>query len=133
MTSNLIQLGDFQLNSGLKSTWKLDCDQFIEDNLDGLVQLIKQVIGPFSHVYGVPRGGSALETKLVAHVSKSLYGTCLVIDDVLTTGGSMRRAREKLAGTYTHILGCVVFARGPCPAWIVPLFQMSRELFIKGT
>jgi orotate phosphoribosyltransferase len=129
--TNLIQLGEFQLNSGLTSDFKLVADQFIADNLAGLVALIRRIVGPFSGVYGVPRGGLALEEALLPHINRSLSSTVLVIDDVLTTGGSMKRAREKLAGSCQHIIGAVVFARGPCPPWVQAVFQLPPSLWIK--
>ena len=128
---NLIQLGDVTLNSGLKSDFKLVCDDFIKDNLGGLVTLIKRVCGPFSHVKGIPRGGLLLEEALVPHVSHSLTSTLLIVDDVLTTGGSFRRFREKLSESYTYIIGVAVFARGECPVWVAPLFQLHWKTFLK--
>jgi Phosphoribosyl transferase domain len=127
----LIQTGDFILNSGLKSDFKLVADDFIRDNLTGLVKLIRRLSGPFGSVYGVPRGGSLLEEALLTLIDRSLTSTVLIVDDVLTTGGSMKRAREKLAGSHTHILGAVVFSRGRCPLWIRPVFQMPGELWLK--
>ena len=55
----------------------------------------------------------------------------LIVDDVLTTGNSMNKLLHSLP--YEHergIVGAVVFARGPCPTWIKPLFQMPPELWI---
>lgn len=130
--SNLIQLGKFELNSGLESDFKLVCDRFIEENLDGVVALLKKIAGPFGGVYGVPRGGSRLEEALLPHLARSVSRTCLIVDDVLTTGGSMRRAREKIAGSWDIILGTVVFARGPCPTWVKPIFQLPPDLWIRS-
>ena len=129
--SRLIHLGHFTLNSLLETDWKLICDQFIRDNIDGLVHLIRRLVGPFSAVYGVPRGGLVLEEALMPHVSRGLSSTVLLLDDVLTTSGSMQRAREKLAGSYQHIIGAVVFARGPLPSWIEAIFPMPSALWLK--
>jgi len=46
----------------------------------------------------------------------------LVVDDVWTTGGSMLK---HLNGRTAK--GAVLFARGPTPAWVVPLFRMTVE------
>ena len=127
----LIEIGHFVLNSGKESEFKLIADEFIRDNLDGLVYLIRHAVGPYGAVYGVPRGGCLLANTLEQHSSRELLSTILVVDDVLTTGGSMKRAREYNAGRCEFIIGAVVFARGPCPAWITPLFQLPSSLFLK--
>ncbi len=130
--SNLIQLGEVDLNSGLRSDYKLVADDFIRDNLLGLVHLIRKLVGPFGSVYGVPRGGLALEEALLQHIDRSLVSTVLIVDDVLTTGGSLKRAREKLAGSHTFIVGAVVFARGPLPTWVKAVFPMPADFWPKG-
>ena len=52
----------------------------------------------------------------------------LIVDDVLTTGGSMVDHRAALGGS--RCKGVVIFARGECPSWVVPLFQMPRGLWV---
>ena len=42
----------------------------------------------------------------------------LIVDDVFTTGASMEALHTP------GDIGAVVFARGLCPSWITPLFQM---------
>ena len=126
----LIQTGEFTLNSGLKSGFKIVADEFVRDNLAALTTLIRQMAGAYGSVYGVPRGGLALEESLLAHADPA-SSTVLIVDDVLTTGGSMRRAREKLAGTHRHVVGAVVFARGPCPHWVHPLFAMGQAFWLR--
>lgn len=138
MATNLIQLGNFVLNSSAKSTFKLECDQFIEDNIDGLVALIRQMAGPFSAVSGVPRGGLRLMKALQPFVS--LDGPHLLVDDVLTTGGSMERMRDTIlaiSGVTVverphFVKGVVVFARGQCPYWISAVFQMPECFWLKS-
>jgi hypothetical protein len=65
----------------------------------------------------------------------SLKGPRLIVDDVLTTGGSMERARDKHRGQgpagRPGIIGAVVFARGQCPHWIRCLFQMPECFWTK--
>lgn len=138
MTTNLIQLGDFVLNSGAESKWKLECDRFIEENAEGLAYLIRLLVGPFGSVEGVPRGGLRLAYELARW--RSPAGPHLIVDDVLTTGGSMERARNSYAENHpgevapivkhTQVIGAVVFARGRCPAWITPLLQLPEPLWV---
>ena len=117
---NLFQFGDFTLNSGAKSSWKIECDALTDEDIAGLAEMISLAVGGFSDVIGVPRGGLKL-AKALQKYKKSYYPT-LIVDDVLTTGGSMERMKKSL-GNFVFI-GAVIFARGKCPAWITPLFQM---------
>ena len=126
---NLFQLGDFTLNSGVKSKWKLECDALTDDDIETLAEMIRQMVGPFSSVEGVPRGGLRLAAALQPFAT--LHGPHLIVDDVLTTGGSMERRKTELGSTKgTKTVGAVVFARGQCPWWIKPLFQCPLELWI---
>lgn len=127
-------LGDFTLNSGAKSKWKIDCDSLTPGDIEALAEMIRHVVGPYSTVEGVPRGGLALAGALRPHAN--ILGPHLLVDDVLTTGGSMRRLRDDRAKWPEHegreIVGAVVFARGQCPLWVRPLFQMPEQLWLKA-
>jgi orotate phosphoribosyltransferase len=127
----LIELGKFVLNSGKESEFKLIADEFIRENLEGLVHLLRKAVGPFGAVHGIPRGGCLLAEALDKHSCVELPQTLLIVDDVLTTGGSMKRAREQKAGEREYIVGAVVFSRGPCPGWITPLFAMPGSLWLR--
>lgn len=121
--SNLFQLGAFILNSGASSRWKIECDSLTDDDWDCLSEMVRQVVGPFSVVEGVPRGGLKLADKLNRHVSR--YGPLLIVDDVLTTGNSLERQR---AGR--DAVGVVVFSRGRRPLWVRALFQLHKSLWL---
>jgi orotate phosphoribosyltransferase len=134
---NLFQLGDFKLNSGAASKWKLECDALTDDDWKALAQMVRSVVGTFSSVEGVPTGG----LKLASHLDhlRDLQGPHLIVDDVLTTGGSLNRAREEFMKKWTYstgyegpeVIGGVVFARGQCPVWVRTVFQMPEVLWIK--
>ena len=48
-----------------------------------------------------------------------------IVDDVLTTGGSMNGFLQKRSWRNpTDYIGWVVFARAKCPDWVTALFQM---------
>lgn len=130
---SLIQLGDFTLASGAQSTFKLECDQFIEDNIDGLVALIRHMVGPYKEVHGVPRGGLRLAEALRPFTTPD--GVRLIIEDVLTTGGSMQRFTNELyaigSTAWRECAGVAVFARGPCPAWTAALFMMPECFWVQ--
>jgi hypothetical protein len=46
--------------------------------------------------------------------------------DVLTTGRGMEEARATLGWPNVRypVVGVVVYARGPCPDWVKPLFPL---------
>lgn len=138
--TNLIQLGDFPLHSGNHSWFKLVADHFIEENLEGLVELILKLIGPFSSVEGIPTGGEKLAAELNKYKTNSKVHPHLIVDDVLTTGGSFEKVWEaayerdgkpEFIRPSHYINGAVVFARGKCPPWVKAIFQLPRELWLK--
>lgn len=130
---DLFQLGKFTLNSGAESSWKIDCDALTDGEVNALAEMILHVTGPFGSVEGIPRGGVRLAESLARFVTTNPRPLPhLIVDDVLTTGGSMERARAK-HGDSTSVLGVVVFARGLCPSWIRPLFQLPEPLWLKKT
>jgi orotate phosphoribosyltransferase len=128
---NLLQLGDFTLNSGAKSPFKIECDAFTDEDWKTLADLIRQMVGDFSSVEGVPRGGLRLAKELEPY-AVSLSNYHLLVDDVLTTGGSMEKAASQVHLIHQKLVkGTVVFARGQCPHWIRAVFQMPECFWIK--
>jgi orotate phosphoribosyltransferase len=115
---NLFRLGDFTLAGGRKSRFKLECDALTDGDWECLAWLISQRVA-FHRVEGVPRGGLKLAAALEKY--KGYGNSLLIVDDVLTTGGSMERQRSG-----RDAQGFVVFQRGPeRPPWIRALFQMD--------
>jgi orotate phosphoribosyltransferase len=125
---NLFQVGEFTLHSGKPSKWKIDCDALTDEDWSALAQLAVKVVGPFGTVM-TPGGASNRFAK--ALLPFATMGPILIADDVLTSGSSMwgmlstitdphRRGRAK---------GVVIFARGPCPNWVKPLFKVPEELW----
>lgn len=135
--------GEFTLNSGAKSKWKLECDALTDEDWECLAYLIWQMVGRFSGVTGVPSGGLKLAKALEQYSCVDpedemvIVGSInplphLIVDDVLTTGNSMHRTKIRHEAGEMHPLtiGAVVFARGRCPSWITPLFQMPEKFWI---
>ena len=127
-SKNLFQLGDFTLASGAKSSWKLECDALTDADWAALAVMVHQIVGPFSRVYGVPRGGLKLSAALAPLATAGAY-LPLVVDDVFTTGGSLDRfiASQQLE----PCMRCVVFARGWLPWGTHAVLQMPKELWLK--
>ena len=125
---NVNPAGEFELHSGEKSYWKLDCDALTVSDWNTLAYMILKRVKPFTHVYGIPTGGVPLQAALRAYQVQGTTPRVLIVDDVLTSGESMERTREDvyedLMFKDTEIIGAVVFARGPVPDWITPLFAL---------
>lgn len=113
---SLFQTVDVVLHSGEESDWKIECDTLTDEDMRTLAKRIAELVHPFGEVEGVPRGGLRLASALKPYRSA---GGLLIVDDVLTTGGSMEAHR---AGRDAK--GAVIFARGESPAWVTPLFAM---------
>ena len=121
--TNLLQWGKFILHSGHTSNFRIDCDALTEADWETIANLI---VGKFDFyvVHGIPRGGEKLAKMLHKHTNP-FSAFVLIVDDVFTTGKSMEEARQKFGVGRSK--GVVVFARGKCPYWITPMFQLNRS------
>lgn len=113
-------------HSGLLLSFKIICDRYSDEDWASLARIVAHKF-IFSETIGIPRGGLAFAEALRPWCSPG-YPT-LVVDDVMTTGRSMERARARHPGA----LGVVLFARCACPAWVFPMFQMPDFWQAKGT
>lgn len=120
----LFQSGDFTLASGRRATWKIECDALTADDWAGLAAIAAEFLPPFGEVLGVPRGGLPFAAALEKYVTPAGDRNILVAEDVVTTGGSIERFRDAIHTGGLNVIGVCVFARGPCPAWVTPLFRM---------
>lgn len=112
--------GDFVAHSGDTLGFKIDCDALADADLATLARQFANS-AKFGEVVSVPRGGDRFAAALRKHCTA---GPTLIVDDVLTTGRSMEQARRRVPGlsAYSAAIGVVIFARGPYPKWITPLF-----------
>ncbi len=118
---NLFEKKTFKMHSGEVGQWKIECDALTDAEIDTLAYIIASKL-LFKRVIGVPTGGLRIAKALEKYTTDE--GWCLIADDVLTTGNSMEEAKSNCVEEY--ILGVVLFARGKCPDWIVPVFNMSN-------
>jgi orotate phosphoribosyltransferase len=116
--SGLFRLGDRILHSGTPSPFFIDCDALSDSDIEAPAARLRGFLPEYGPVEGVPRGGLRLAAALARDGIPG--GPLLIVDDVLTTGGSMEEHR---AGR--EAIGAVIFARGICPQWVVPLFTMA--------
>lgn len=125
---NLFQKQETKLNSGKVSDFKIECDALSDEDIDCIAYLISKM-ARFRGVIGVPTGGLRIATAVDKYSeieNESL--PILIVDDVLTTGGSMERLKLDCEKYYSEIIGVVLFARGECPVWVKPLFEMNRSV-----
>lgn len=124
----LFQRGSFTLASGRSSSWKIECDALTLDDWAGLAAMAVEAFGAPGPVFGVPRGGVPFAKALRLYPTR--LGPTWIVDDVLTTGGSMERHRSDICATagvsVSDVVGVVVFARGTPPPWVHALFQMPE-------
>jgi orotate phosphoribosyltransferase len=122
--TNLFQTGKFTLASGLKSDFKIECDALTDEDWDTIAFHLRDYAEEFGEVIGVPRGGLKLARALQKFCdSGNVSGPRLVVDDVITTGGSIR----KLMTRPTDV-GLVLFARDidRLPPGVCALFTMTN-------
>ncbi len=121
--SNLFKAESFVSHSGLDLNWKIECDALSDPEWFTISQMIMEVSPPFREAHGIPRGGVKLGNLLRQYGTKKKEDPICIVDDVLTTGGSMVECAEtEFKGE--NVIGWVVFARTKPPKWVTALFQM---------
>ena len=126
---NLFEDKKFISHSGKPLSFKIECDALTDEDLATLAKLVAMNI-TFDLAYGVPNGGCRFAATLNEYRSHNRNDKLLIVDDVLTTGTSMEDTKL-MFGDGDDILGIVIFARGPCPNWVIPIFQVN-DCLIKG-
>ena len=121
---NLFQLGEFTLSSGEKTHFKIDCDALVDDDIACIAKLVVDMVGDFEEVIGVPTGGLRLARALQKYKVPGCM-VLLLVDDVLTTGRNIQELLTSAPTKDVKIKGAVIFARGECPAWVTPVFQLG--------
>ena len=123
---SIFQKVDFKSHAGLDLSWKIECDGVSKKEWKCLAEMIMDYEKrPFQSAIGIPRGGVVLGSYLNQYSTENPDDPILIVDDVLTTGGSMEVfKRERMFRNPTKYIGWVVFARGFPPQWCRALFQM---------
>lgn len=122
----LFQAGDFTLASGAKSRWKIECDALSYKDWDGLAVIAAEWLPPFKIVLGVPRGGLPFASALTRYIDLRAPYT-LIVDDVWTTGESMRQFVKEQSLKAEWLTGLVAFARNRPDWWCKAIFTMGNS------
>ena len=116
---------DFKSHSGLELKWKIECDALSDPEWFTISQMIMEISVPFKEAIGIPRGGTKLGNLLNQYGTRKKEDPILLVDDVLTTGESMKEFKTKRTWRNpADYIGWVVFARTKTPKWVTALFQM---------
>ena len=116
---------DFKSHSGLKLKWKIECDALSDPEWFTISQMIMEISVPFKEAIGIPRGGTKLGNLLNQYGTGKREDPICIVDDVLTTGESMKEFKTKRTWRNpADYIGWVVFARTKTPKWVTALFQM---------
>ena len=128
MLIDLFQKINFTSHSGLDLTWKIEMDALSHGDWECIAQMIFELSPPFREAIGIPRGGVKLGKLLNLHGTGKREDPICIVDDVLTTGGSMDEFKTKRQWRNpTNYIGWVVFSRSQTPHWVNALFQMPYK------
>ena len=124
----LFNNGEFILHSGSTSRFKIDCDHLSEEDLAALAAMIAPKLKPFQKVIGIPTGGLRFADYLKQYETNNEEDGWLIADDVLSTGSSFVEFRKMYFSEepFNKARGVVIFARGPCPEWVQPIFKLCE-------
>lgn len=99
-TTHLLNYGNFTLASGKISDFKIDCDFLTDEDIETVAKKAALSAGRFGKVYGVPSGGLRLAAALEKYAN-DFSSRVLIVDDVLTTGGSVKKFIDELTNRDT--------------------------------
>ena len=119
---NLFRSGRFVLHSGGESNLFIDCDALADEDWRAITKIVASKIA-YRCAIGVVAGGEKFADALNL-CNRDKDAPILLVDDVLTTGISMERLRWGYLRSES--IGIVLFARGECPDWIHPIFELDK-------
>ena len=106
---NLFQSGQFTLHSGGKSNLFINCDALKDADWETLAAEIASRV-KFRDVYGVPTGVWKLANALWQYISEE--GPTLIVDDVLTSGSTVKEIAYILSAGGVENIQVITLARG---------------------
>ena len=125
--TNLFVEETFVGHSGGTLHWKIEMDTLTDVEWKCIAKMIMEYeTRPFQAAIGIPRGGLTLSMYLNDYSTQNPKDPYLIVDDVLTTGGSMEEFKEEHFKN-KKVVGWVVFSRKNPASWIKTLFQMPKK------
>ena len=125
---DLFQKIDFTSHAGLDLKWKIEMDALSHGEWECIAQMIIELSPPFKEAIGIPRGGNILGKLLNRHGTGKFEDPICIVDDVLTTGTSMKEFKTKRQWRNpSKYIGWIVFSRCETPYWVNALFQMPYK------
>ena len=125
--TNLFVEETFVGHSGGTLHWKIEMDALTDAEWKCIARMIMEHQKDFFQAaIGIPRGGLKLSGYLNEYCTHAPTDPYLLVDDVLTTGGSMEEFKKEHFKDKKTI-GWVVFARRKPADWINTLFQMPKH------
>tara|TARA_B100000686_G_scaffold351323_1_gene449797 strand:- start:10151 stop:10612 length:462 start_codon:yes stop_codon:yes gene_type:complete len=128
--THLFQQVNFKSHSGLDLTWKIEMDALAKEEWECIAKMIYELEPrSFREVVGIPRGGLKLSEPLSQYATGKDEDPLLIVDDVMTTGGSMEYFLDQYFRNRhpCNYFGWVAFSRCQTPHWVHPLFQMPYK------
>ena len=124
--TNLFVEETFVGHSGGTLHWKIEMDALTDAEWKCIARMIMEHQKDFFQAaIGIPRGGLKLSGYLNQYATQNSKDPYLLVDDVLTTGGSMEQYRDEHLKE-KDVIGWVVFARTAPQEWVKALFQMPE-------
>ncbi len=119
---NLFQEGAFEARSGVLP-WKVECDALTDADWAWAAARVAERFW-IRNICGVPTGGMKFANALKEYENRN-GEYFVIVDDVLTTGSSMEKARRNNARAEMGVprVGIVMFARIRPALWIEPIWQ----------
>ncbi len=124
---SLFSTGLFTSHSGRLLGWRINAEALTYADVKTLAAAAARILPPFSFVHGIPKGGLPMAEQMVGHHT-AYTRRLLIVDDVLTTGASMEEVRSRFSQSWPEVIGLVIFARGPCPDWVTPIFTLNDRM-----
>ncbi len=125
--TNLFVEETFVGHSGGTLHWKIEMDALTNAEWKCIARMIMEHQKDFFQAaIGIPRGGLKLSSYLNEYATQNSKDPYLIVDDVLTTGGSMEEFKKEHFKDKKTI-GWVVFSRRKPADWINTLFQMPKQ------
>lgn len=131
----LFKRGKFMSHAGLELDFKIECDALTDEDIECVAEYILSKTDFRFIVQGVPRGGNRLAEALEkcaglddCPIPEAPFNM-MIVDDVLTTGMSMEKAKaEQPAQVHPDdVVGWVIFARSKTPDWVNAVFSLHPD------